>query len=39
MSYGGDPGVKVFVFIVLGAEILLVPVTLFQSHDRTVRPT
>lgn len=39
VSYGGDPGVKVFVFIVFGAEILLVPLTLLQSNDRTVCPT
>lgn len=36
VSYGGDAGVEVFVFIVLCTEILLVPPTLLQSHDGAV---
>lgn len=36
MSYGGDAGVQVFVFVVLGAEILLVPLTLLHAHDGAV---
>ena len=36
MSYGGNPGVKVFVFIVLQAEIFLVAVSLLQTRDWAV---
>lgn len=36
VSYGSDPGVKVFVFIILWAEILLVVVSLLQAHDWAV---
>lgn len=36
VSYGSDPGVKMFVFIVLWAEILLVAVSLLQTHDWAV---
>lgn len=39
VGYGGDPRVKVFVFIVLGTEVPLVPLTLLQSHDCTVCAT
>lgn len=39
VGYGGDARVKVFVFIVLGTEILLVPLALLQSHDCTVSAT
>ena len=36
VSYGGNPRVEVFVFIVLCTEILLVPLALLKSHDGTV---
>lgn len=36
ISYGGDPRVKVFVSIVLWAEILLVALSLLQTHDWAV---
>lgn len=39
MSYGGDPRVEVFVFIILCTEILLVPLTLLQTHDGAVCAT
>lgn len=36
VSYGGDPRVEVFVFIVLCTEVFLVPLTLLQTHDGAV---
>lgn len=39
VSYGSDPGVEVFVLVVLRAEILLVPLTLLQTHDTSVCAT
>ena len=39
VSDGGDPGMEVFVLIVLGAEILLVPLTLLQSRYGDVHAT
>lgn len=39
VGYGGDPRVKVLVFVVLGTEIPLVPLTLLQSHNCTVCAT
>lgn len=36
MCYGGDPGVEVFVLIILSTEIHLILPTLLQAHDWTV---
>ncbi len=39
VGYGGNPGVEVFVFIILCTEILLVPLTLLQTHNGAVGAT
>lgn len=39
VSYGGNPGVKVFILVILGTEIILIPPTLLHTSYSAVGST